>query len=170
MESEEAKEIYAHFGLAFYESNCLEHGVANALCYIKIFLQRKSCGSQKEWEGLIDKHFDESFEETLGRLIKQLEFHQDTLPSLLIVMADLEKCRDERNFLAHHFYREYAQGWFSFKGRKEMIERLQSSFELFFLTDRKLTAAVKSLAEKYGLTEEAIEKCWSEMMKEAEDY
>lgn len=170
MEAEEAKEIYAHFGLTFYASNCLEHAIVNALCFLAIFPNRKNYNSQKDWENLVDSYYEDSFEKTFGQLKKKLESHKDVFPSLLVVIPDLEKCLVERNFLAHHFYREHAQHWFSLRGRKEMIEKLEIARELFYATSRKLDSAVKPLAEKYGLTDELFEEFYSTVKLEAENY
>jgi len=38
--SEEAKELYAHFGLAFYCSSVLEHGVANAIFIFELIIYK----------------------------------------------------------------------------------------------------------------------------------
>ncbi|MBS0236483.1 MAG: hypothetical protein JSS50_04000 [Proteobacteria bacterium] len=170
MESEDAKEIYAHFGRAMYFTNCLEHSIVNALCLLSLLPNREVYSSRKEWENLIDHHYEESFKKCFGALKNQLKSHPDPFPSLLAIIPDLEKCVEERNFLAHRFYREYAQHWFSTKGRKEMVKKLEAASELFNTTDEKLEDALKPITEKYGITEEILQKYYSEMQEEAENY
>jgi hypothetical protein len=170
MEPEEAKEIYAHFGLAFYISNVLEHGIVNALLFLDTFQDPQRCTNREQWENLIDKHFDDSFKMTLGQLKKRLVIHKDKFSQLDAIVPELEKCLLERNFLAHHFYREYAQHWFSSNGRAEMVERLEAAREFFHATDRKLEAIIQPLMGKYGFTDEVFEKFYAEMLTEAENY
>jgi len=170
VDSEEEKEIYARFGLAFYLVNCLEHHIANVMCCIEVMPRMDKCGDRIEWENLIDKHFDKSFDETFGRLKARLSEYSKIFPAILVIIPDLEKCVEERNFLAHHFYREYAQHWFSVKGRQEMIKRLEVAYDLFDLTSKKLDSSMEPLMEKYALTESAVEEMYNKMKAEAESY
>lgn len=43
----------------------------------------------------------------------------------------LQKALDLRNHLTHHFFWEFAQEWFSQKGRSLMIEKLREATALF---------------------------------------
>jgi hypothetical protein len=64
---DEAKDLYAHFGLAFYCSSVLEHGIANAILILELLEGRGGAKTLEMWEALVDKHFEESFEKTLGQ-------------------------------------------------------------------------------------------------------
>jgi len=59
---DEAKGVYAHFGLAFYCARALEYGIANALLVLNLMEKRVSVKTSEEWENLVDKDFDGSFE------------------------------------------------------------------------------------------------------------
>ena len=37
---EHVKTVYAHYGLALYLAQCLEHGLANALVYVNLIPRR----------------------------------------------------------------------------------------------------------------------------------
>jgi hypothetical protein len=161
---DEAKELYAHFGLAFYCSNVLEHGVANALCVLELLEERAGAGTREEWQDLVDKNFEGSFEKTLGRLRTQLAQHQQRLPALANVTADINKCLVERNFMTHHFWRECATHWFTRKGRASMVQRLEKARDLFSETDRRLDAAIQPFADRFGLTAE-IQRYELELIK-----
>ncbi len=150
--ADEAKELYAHFGLAFYCSSVLEHGIANAILILELLEGRGGAKTLAEWETLVDKHFEDSFAKTLGKLKNRLALHGERSPVIDSVMTDLERCVDERNFLAHHFWRERAAYWFTAKGRTSMIQRLEEARELFSETDRKLEAAIQPFADRYGFT------------------
>jgi hypothetical protein len=150
--NDEAREIYAHFGLAFYYSNVLEHGIANAIFVLELLDKRREITTGQEWETLVDDHFDASFAQTLGRLKNAVVRHSERSSVLAGLMADLDKCVEERNFLAHHFWREYAVQWVTADGREAMIERLEGARDLFSATDRKLEAATQPFADRHGLT------------------
>src|SRR6266404_1191137 len=70
---EHVKTVYAHYGLALYLAQCLEHGLANALVYIDL-IPRKSQAvrTREEWTAEFDSFLGRSFEQTLGRLIRTL--------------------------------------------------------------------------------------------------
>jgi hypothetical protein len=150
--SEEAKELYAHFGLTFYCSSVLEHGVANAIFILEIMEKRGEVNTWQEWETLVDNHFENSFAQTLGRLKNQLIRHKEQSSALTGVVDDLDKCVEERNFLAHHFWREHAAQWFTRDGREAMVKRLEEARELFSAADSKLEAAIRPFADRYGFT------------------
>ncbi|HTU55846.1 MAG TPA: hypothetical protein VMF62_17915, partial [Acetobacteraceae bacterium] len=65
---DEVKELYAHFGLAFYCSNVLEHAVANALLVLELLEGRLGAKTKIELEKMVDQHFAVSFDQTLGKL------------------------------------------------------------------------------------------------------
>jgi hypothetical protein len=161
------KRLYAHFGLVYYCSSVLEHGVANALCILELLKGRRGSNTREEWEVRVDKHFDDSFAKTLGRLKAQLARHQARSAALGNIMADLEKCVAERNFLAHHFWRDQASGWFTNKGRASMTERLAQARELFLETDKKLDAAIQPFADRFGLTADGERRMMERIKREA---
>src|SRR5438270_10417905 len=136
--TEEAKELYAHFGLAYCCYSVLEHGIANAIFILELMEGRGGAKTQEEWETIVDQHYEESFEKTLAKLKSHLARHQQRSLTLSSVIPDLDSCVSERNFLAHHFCREYATKWFTALGRQEMIQRLTEARNLFSETDRKL--------------------------------
>src|ERR1700720_658414 len=162
--SEETKELYAHFGLAFYCSSVLEHGVANAIFILELMDKRTEVKTREEWETLVDNHFENSFAKTLGRLNNQLVRHQGRSPALASLIIDLDKCVEERNFLAHHFWREYATHWFTATGRKGMVQRLEEARDLFSETDSKLEAAIRPFAAGYGFTPD-VERIGMELIR-----
>jgi len=163
-DDDESKEVYAHFGLAYYCSCVLEHGVANALFILELMGKRREVKTQEEWETLVDNHFENSFAQTLGRLKNQVVRHRARIAALSSLLTDLDKCVQERNFLAHHFWREYAIYWFTSDGRHAMVQRLEAARDLFSDTDKKFEAAIRPIAERYGHTPD-LERATMELMK-----
>src|SRR5665213_2893893 len=103
--TDECRELYAHFGLAFYCSNVLEHGIANALLILELMEGRAGAKNRVEWEALVDQHFEDSFEKTFGKIRQRIASHERRLATFFSVLVDLVLFVDERYFLAHHFWR-----------------------------------------------------------------
>ena len=93
--SEEVKELYARFGLAYYLAEVLHRGLCNLYCLSQI-----PAGGPVT-RPRVEEHLRTAFETTLGQLIRKL---QPVLHSALL--PQLERAVDRRNFIAHHFWYE----------------------------------------------------------------
>jgi hypothetical protein len=160
------KTVYAHFGLALYLAQVLEHGLANALMWAELLPRRTGKPvSRKQWETEFDLFMNQQFEKTLGRLIRSLGRAASVSADLEGLLTDALKTR---NFLAHHFFRERAESFMSREGRDKMIEELERAQKLFDFAEVKLTEIAKPLREKYGLTDERLEPFEQEYLKKFE--
>lgn len=153
---EHVKSVYAHFGLALYLAQVLEHGLANALMSAELLPRRAGKPVPKnQWEAEFDLFMNEQFDKPLGRLINGLR-------KVASVPADFETllttALKTRNFLAHHFFRERAEFFMSGDGREKMVEELENAQRLFEVADEKLTEVAKPFREKYGLTDEKLNR------------
>ena len=63
---EHVREVYAYFGLAVYCGQVLEHGIVNAMVILRL------PNRERFTKGDIDAFMDQQFENTLGKLIKNL--------------------------------------------------------------------------------------------------
>src|SRR5690349_13125441 len=112
-ESEHCKEVYAHFGLAYYQSNCVEAGIAIALMYTnflavwksKIKKHGRASFDRKFYEADHDAFFEEQHSQTFGNILKRL---RAAYPISAELANALQIGKSHRDFLAHHFYRERA--------------------------------------------------------------
>ncbi len=151
---ERVKTVYAHFGLALYLAQVLEHSLANALMYAELLPRRAGKPvSRKQWRAEFDGFMNQQFERTLGRLIRGLGKATTVSTNLECLLTDALKTR---NFLAHHFFRERAESFMSRDGRDRMIEELEQAQKLFEVADERLTEVAKPLRERYGLTDEKL--------------
>src|SRR6185437_1304919 len=105
--SEQIKDVYANFGLAIYQAQCLEHGLVNALVFLDLIPnRRKLARSVAEWADSVDSFMDSKFEFTLGKMIRALK-------QVTAVPADLEGllsvALSKRNWLAHSYFRDRAE-------------------------------------------------------------
>jgi hypothetical protein len=156
---EHVNNVYAYFGLAMYFAQVLEHGIANTMMCAELLPRRDGKPvPKKAWEAEFDAFMNEQYQQTLGRLIRALKNATSVPPDLEgILTAALEK----RNYLAHHYFRERAEAFMSWKGREKMIEELQGAQKLFDDADARITAVERQLREKYGLTNERL-RPWEE--------
>jgi hypothetical protein len=159
------RNVYAHFGTAVYFAQCLEHGLVNALVYLDLIPHHlRPVRSVDEWQRCIDGFMDRQFENTLGQLIRRLG-------SVATVPADLT-CKLTnalrlRNWLAHNYFRERATDWISREGRDRMLAELEECRTTFLEADRLLDATFKGVREKYGFTDERLQRAYDEMLSEA---
>ncbi len=163
---EQVKTVYAHFGLAIYQSQVLEHGLVNALLVLDLVPNKaKSARSQEHWASLVDQFFDENFRHTLGRMIQNFKSVGPIPPNLETLLT---KALEKRNWLAHHYFRERAEDFMSSSGREKMVAELEDAQNLFRDADKELEAAAKPLFDKYGFTEAKLKAALDDMRKEVQ--
>jgi hypothetical protein len=121
--------------------------------------------SKEQWELDFDKFDGEMSLKTMGRLVKYLT-GLDAISSE--IEEKLQSALLKRNWLAHRFFVDHAISFVSRAGREKMISELQECYEQFNEVETILEPITISLMNKYGLTEEALEKAKSEIFAEAE--
>jgi len=159
-EDDHVKEVYAHFGLAMYMAQVLEHGIVNAFVFLNLLPKTEGKWSPDEFE----HYMNTEFEKTLGRLIGKLR----TLTTIDNDFEDLlGNTLKKRNWLAHDYFRERAEEFMSSTGRNLMIKELQESRDLFKEADRQLDVIITPLMKKVGLTDEIVEEHLRKMKQRA---
>ena len=162
--SEQVKEVYANFGLAIYQAQCLEHGLVNALVFLDLIPnRRKLARSIAEWADSVDSFMDSKFEFTLGKMIRALK-------QVTAVPADLEGllsvALSKRNWLAHSYFRDRAETFLTRSGRASMLVELEEVQAIFNHADTALDAAIKPVRLKVGLTDEALAQTYAKLRVE----
>jgi len=147
---EHTKEVYAHFGLAIYLAQVLEHGLVIALVYADLMPKRKPHHTTADFDLFMDKHF----ETTMGRLINTVRKQVSVPPELEALLLG---ARTKRNWLAHHYFRERAEDFMNEPGREKMIAELKEAHILFERADELLGEVVRPLRHKFGYTDEKLE-------------
>lgn len=157
--SVQVKEIYANFGIAIYQAQCLEHGLVNALVLLDLIPnRRKLAQSTDDWADLVNSFMDSKFEFTLGRMIRALE-EVTTVDSDL--QNHLSTALSNRNWLAHNYFRERAEAFLTESGREAMLAELEATQAIFSQADNALEAAIKPAREKVGLTDDVLEATYA---------
>jgi hypothetical protein len=143
------REVYAHFGLAVYQAQVLEHGLANAMLYASIAAGRLPTLTD------FDAFLNARFERTLGALVSELKMHVSVVPELAEV---LKVALTQRNWLAHRYFRERAETFMSDEGCQAMLAELEAARDLFEAADRMLETTVSDLAVQAGVTDERVQE------------
>ncbi len=140
------RELYARFGLAYYQSECLHR----ELCFIFA------------WSGLpspdlitrprIDERLAQAYTLTLGDVAIKLE---GVLPTEL--MGELQEAVEARNFLAHHFWFERAHLMYSVANVHQLIAELDRYAEKFDRLDTLVSEWKEPKLRQLGLTEKLLE-------------
>ena len=161
---EHVKTVYAHFGLAVYSSQVLEHGLANAMLIFQLVPRAAAVAKPSSWPSRVDSFIEEQFQETLGRLIRKLQ-KVASVPSHLEQL--LARALERRNWLSHHYFRERATEFLSAAGRDTMIAELEEAQALFQEADAALEAVSKPVRERYGYTEALLTRIEEQMRRDA---
>jgi hypothetical protein len=104
------KEVYAHFGLAFFKFALVEHSLINITVFSsvgKLFSERQ-IRTKTDWENAFDAAEARAITYTFGNLVR----HATDIPEFSPLHNKLKEAKVLRNYFAHHFMREEA-GFFS---------------------------------------------------------
>lgn len=147
LESEQIREVYAVFGLAMYQAQNLEKGLAMLLAVLD------DSQLMTAWD--YDAHFAEGFESTFGTLLTK--FAKLSTRGHEELLKRLKKAADDRNDLAHHYFWDRAAQFCFSQGRTQMIEELLSMGSHFESLDEELRELALGLAERRGLTRNVLQ-------------
>jgi hypothetical protein len=139
------KEVFAHFGAAYYHSDVLHRGLCNA--YALMTFKKPEDATRPR----IEEKLALAFSLTLGQVIEKAK---DLLPVNL--QQRLEVALSKRNYLAHHFWFDRSPLMFSEQGLLELREELLEYIDLFSKLDEEITAYFRPKREAFGVTDELI--------------
>jgi hypothetical protein len=152
----DSKETFAYFGRAVYYCQILEHGIVNAMLIARLH-DRTITRTD------IDAFMDKQFENTLGKLIRNLRAE---MPLPVDLEDLLGRALKTRNWLCHDYFRERAVEFLTPGGRLLMIGELETAQQLMADADKSLDSVAKPIAAKFGITEEKFKEACDAMMKE----
>ena len=160
-ESAQIREVYAYFGLAMYQAQCLERQLA------MILATKYGPGPTRITSREFDALLEGLFRRTLGHLVNEIG-------ALVEVSEDeKEQLRDalsKRNWLAHHYFWNRAVEFLSESGRASMIIELQEVAETFQALDQILTNRTVEWAETFGITQQSIDEHMERLFQGCTDY
>jgi hypothetical protein len=141
------REMYARFGLAYYQSECLHR----ELC---IVLAMSGLPSRELiTRPRVEERLGQAFSLTLGDVVAKLD---GVLPVELA--GDIREAVDARNFLAHHFWFERAHLMFTTANVRQLIVELDGYGEIFDRLDTRVSQWSEPTHARLGLTDEGLEQ------------
>jgi hypothetical protein len=147
------KEVYAHFGLAYYYSECLHRG----LCIIFSLLGFKK--NTPITKPRLEEKLKQAFSLTLGQISEKIK---EFIPKAL--EDEMKNAIDKRNYLAHHFWFEKVHLLLSVEGLREADAELIELSNLFESLDHKLTDLFKPMFESFGINDMVLKKASEEVI------
>ena len=173
-EGEHTKEVFAHFGHAYFLAAVFEHPLGIALLQLEFLTEEKSEIERKgrkhfnrtKFETDFDAFMHRQYAKTLGSLIRRVHDLADMDDALKKLITTAKARRD---FLAHHFFRERAEDFARRSGRDKMLTELQDAQALFETADEKLTDYMKPTLKQLGFCIETIEAHIQNRMRSIEN-
>ena len=135
------REVFAHFGLAMYESQVVEHGIVSLV--VASGVRDGSYRASEETEAAEA----EMFRQTMGAVKKIL---LDRRPDIGHLEDLLIRAVRLRNFLAHQYFRQRAAAFMTEAGQNQMIEELDKATAFFSEVEDKLKALTMQVLEAVG--------------------
>ena len=155
---EHHKLVFAHAGAALYHAQCFEEAVSGFI--LAVTVSKKAVPTVAAFDAL-----DQVLRaKTLGGLLKEARKH---LRVSTAVEKQINLALDHRNQMAHHFFKDHAEAFFSESGRDRMIAKLEE-YQSFFISASDAVAAIsKKLLARFGVTDEMIAQRMEAMKKNA---
>jgi hypothetical protein len=141
------RDTYAHFGLAIFKAQVLEHGIVNAMVVAR--MPDRDRISRRDIDAFMDRQFDN----TLGQLLRELKKYTAVPDDVSQVLAG---ALSTRNWLAHDYFRERAEDFVTDAGCHRMIAELEAAQQVFDQADQRLSVLLRPIRERFGVTDAAI--------------
>ncbi|WP_438019840.1 hypothetical protein WMF18_12565 [Sorangium sp. So ce315] len=108
----ECRDVYAHFGLAYYMSECVHRGLVNAIVFL-------SSDPKMTTRPMVEEKYAREENNTMGEIVRKVK---PMLPTAL--HPSIDRALSIRNYLAHAFWFERTHMMLDTGGRHRLIEYL----------------------------------------------
>ena len=143
------RDTYAHFGLAIFQAQILETEIVTSMVIARL-PKKTLIGRQK-----ISAFMDQQSTYTLGKLLRELKKYASVPDEL---EQTLEEALKKRNWLVHDYFKDRAKEFISSAGCNLMISELEGAQQLFGDAAHTLNISVKPICERFGLTDEVLDR------------
>ncbi|MCJ8052468.1 hypothetical protein GB928_000150 [Shinella curvata] len=164
------KEVYAHFGLAFFKFALIEHSLINIIVFSTVG-QKFAAGEvrkKSEWEQAFDAAEAKAVACTFGNLVRYAIEIQE-----FSSLADkLKEAKTLRDYFAHHFMREEAGFFSSEDGCWLLLEKIREVRRKAMSLEEDLKPRFEQMCLRFEIplpTEGDISKVIERYLKEQED-
>ena len=147
-DAEQIKEVYARFGLAMYQAQCLEQQLA--LILATKYGPGPTTLSNTEFDNVLDALYSRTLGQLVNEIGKIASLSEDE-------EGRLQKAVTKRNWLAHRYFSDRSIDFLSESGRQMMVEELQEVSECFHSLDELFTQRTMEYVETFGITQELID-------------
>ena len=149
LEPEQNREVFARFGLAMYQAQCLERQLAIILA------TKHSPDPSRVAPEELEETFELQFSKTFGKLVEEI--------GKLVQLSDdecgrLNEALVKRNWLAHRYFWERAYDILTERGRAKMIQELQEVSDFLSSLDAVFTCRTFNIIERFGISEQTVNK------------
>lgn len=158
------REVYSRYGLAMYMVQVLEHGMVNAFIVMRILPTIQSHRDKASWHATFDGSYEINLARTYGSMLRQLEM-LDELPSDLL--ARLRAAKEDRDVLAHRFFRQNDIAFMNRDGRTEMIAWCEDRIEMFKRLSDELDEFIAPIQERFGISQRLIDETIAGLLEQA---
>jgi len=143
-----AKQFLAEFGLAVFDAQGLEYGL------VTLFAVSAAVDPARAGEDL-QALMDTRFQKTMGQLIREATKSLGLPAPVVEAVAPALKAR---NWLAHHFYREFAAAAYDSSLTMAALERIWAARRLFRAASDAVHELVIERLETIGISEAEVEE------------
>jgi hypothetical protein len=150
--SEEVREVYAYFGLAYYMAEVMHRG----LCDLFVLEQLPDRGVTRP---RLEELYSLAFSSTIGFLATRLA---DRYPE--DVRAKVREAVERRNFLAHHFWYDRIHLMMSSEGCSQLVGELTHYRDLFKTVDEQTDQLVEPQHARLKVPKELIDRAMADAM------
>lgn len=143
------KELYAHFGLLFFNFSLVEHSMINTLTFHHVgkLYQRKEIKDSAHWQKIFDDGYAAAAKLTFGNLSRKLT----KIEEFDSLGPDLLKAKRSRDYFAHHFFREEVPFYMSDEGCWHLLYELGQVRQQFKQLDGQLRPPFELMCERFKL-------------------
>lgn len=152
-DDDQIRELYAMFGLAYYQSECLHRELC--MTFAVSGLPPRDLITRPRVEELLAQ----AYSLTLGDVAAKLK---GVLPAELY--AELQTAVETRNVLAHRFWFERAHLMFNVENVRQLVAELNGYAGLFDRLDARVSAWAAPKRRELGVTQEVIQHSLSQIL------
>lgn len=161
------REVYSRYGLAMFMVQVLEHGMVNAAIIMRSLPTMRSHQNVQGWHTTFDRAYEAGLSRTYGNMLKQLDTIEEFPPLLL---ERLRSAKEDRDVLAHRFFRQNDIAFLNREGRTAMIAWCEERIELFQSLSNEIDAFTAPICERYGISQSAIDEKIRQSLEDAKNW
>lgn len=149
-EERESRDFLATLGLAFFYAQAVEYGLVSVFAATEL----ERGGLTKSVLSRIRPIMDARYKQVLGKLVRDAAGDLNLAPELT---SALESALQQRNWLVHHFYAEFAPAAFHSDIREMAIRKLRPMIEEMQELNDKLAVEAKRRMATAGIPDKEME-------------